>query len=349
VSSVRAAFVIPGDLGLPTGGYAYDRHVLARAAAHGVDLTHLALPGSFPAPTDADLVTTATRLSSLPADTVVLVDGLAFGAMPEALVQSIRQRIVALVHHPLCLETGLSEARAATLRASEIAALRHARAVIATSVETGKLLTRAFGVPDARLAIAEPGVARAQRARGTGHPLTLLAVGSIVPRKAYGVLLEALAGMDQRPEWRLAIVGAARDPNELARVVAALSDARLRDRVRLLTDADDAALDALYASADVFVLPSHYEGYGMVLTEAMVRGLPIVTTSGVAAAGPFADVVRIVAPGDAPALQDALRAVLTDDAARRRMADASWAAAQRLPSWDDTARTIADVLKRVAA
>ena len=105
-------FAIPGDINLPTGGYAYDRRVLALLPQFGVAVRHLALPGGFPAPDrgrsrrDARACCRACR-----ADTVILVDGLAYGAMPAELIAALRSPIVALVHHPLCLEAGLAKAR----------------------------------------------------------------------------------------------------------------------------------------------------------------------------------------------------------------------------------------------
>ena len=104
----------------------------------------------------------------------------------------------------------------------------------------------------------------------------------------------------------------------------------------------------MYASADAFLLPSLYEGYGMVLAEAMARGLPIVCTTGGAAAETAPDAAAIkVPPGDQGALTAAIRRLLDEPDLRRRLADASWAAGQRLPRWEDTARIIAGVIKEL--
>ena len=107
------AFVIPGDIDLPTGGYKYDRRVLALLPAHGLDVRHVPLPGSFPAPSATDLATTEATLAALPVDTVLLFDGLAYGAIPAAVLDRIRQPVVALCHHPLAYETGTPPPRAA--------------------------------------------------------------------------------------------------------------------------------------------------------------------------------------------------------------------------------------------
>ncbi|MBN8944409.1 MAG: glycosyltransferase family 4 protein [Rhizobiales bacterium] len=348
---IAAAFAIPGDLGLPTGGYRYDREVLTRAAAHGVALTHLALPGSFPAPDGAALASTRDILAAIDPETILLVDGLAYGALPETLCAAIRNPIAALVHHPLALESGLPPAAAAALRASETAALGHARAVIVTSPMTARILAADYAVPAASIVVAEPGTARAARAPGSpGATIALLSVGAVSPRKGYDMLIAALADLREL-DWRLTIAGATdRAPAASAELRAGIERAGLADRVSLVGAVDDARLDALYAAADLFVLPSRFEGYGMVLTEAMARGLPIVTTTGGAAAETVPDAAALkVPPADARALRDALATAMTDGPLRLRLADASWAAAQSLPGWDDTTRVICEVLTSLAA
>ena len=347
---ISCAFVIPGDIDLPTGGYAYDRRVLARLSAFGVETRHVALPGSYPAPSAADLRRTLATLAALAPTTTLLIDGLAFGAMPDELVRAMAQPIVALCHHPLALEAGLSLPRQDELHASETAALAHARHVIVTSATTARVLTADFGVPPDKVTVAEPGTERAGRATGTGAPLQLLAVGSIVPRKGYDVLIDALGDLADH-DWRLTIAGADdRSPETTQRLHRQIAHAGLASRIRLAGAASEAELDRLYAAADIFVMPSLFEGYGMVLTEAMARGLAIVCTTGGAAAETVPDAAAMkVSPGDALAFGAALGAVIEDADRRLRMGDAAWMAAQTLPTWDDTARIIADVIRKVAA
>ncbi len=346
----QVAFAIPGDINLPTGGYAYDRRVLALLPSLGIDVRHLVLPGTYPQPSAADLAETRRLLAAVPSDAVLLIDGLAYGAMPADLVRSFDLKIVALVHHPLCLEAGLGEQRQAELRALETAALALAQHVVVTSAATAKTLTADFAVPMANITVAQPGTDAAPRAKGTGSPLQLLAVGSVVPRKAFDVLVRALmplAGLS----WRLTIIGAMdRSVEGLNALSIAIAESGLKDRITLAGPADQDRLNAHYASADIFVMPSLYEGYGMVLAEAMARGLPIVCTTGGAAADTAPDAAALkVAPGNIGALSAAIGRLLRDAALRASMGDASWAAAQNLPRWDQTARTIADVVRRIAA
>ena len=343
-----AVFAIPGDITLATGGYAYDRRVLALLPKHGVDVRHLQLPGSFPSPTSADLAETTRALAAVDPGTPVMVDGLAYGALPAASIAPVTSPIIALVHHPLCLEAGLPEARQRELRALETAALGRAQRVVVTSPITGRTLATDFGVPADRITVAEPGTDPAPRATGTGEPLQLLAVGSIVPRKAYDILVRALAVSADKP-WLLTIAGPSdRNPDALAALHTAIRDTGLGDRITLIGAVSTAELDRLYATADLFLMPSLYEGYGMVLAEAMARGLPIVCTTGGAAAETVpADAGIKVPPGDEKALSDAILRVLNDAGLRRRMGEASWSAGQKLPRWDDTARIIAGVIREL--
>ena len=344
----RAAFVIPGDLSLPTGGYGYDRRVLARLPAYGVDVHHVALPGSFPFPTLDDLAATEAIFADLDAAQVLFIDGLAYGAMGFDLINRIRQPIVALCHHPLALEAGLDDAKRAQLRLSEHNALARARHVIVTSPMTARILREDFGVPEDSIMIAEPGTDRAARSKGNGTPPHLLAVGAIVPRKGYDVLIRALAPLADKP-WALSIVGPARDAALLAALEEQIAAAQLQSRIRLLGARSEAELDEIYASADIFVMPSLFEGYGMVLGEAMARGLPIVCTTGGAAAETAPNTAALkVPPGDAAAFGAAVSRLLDDTALRAGMADAAWAAGLMLPTWDDAVKRIAAVLKAVA-
>jgi glycosyltransferase involved in cell wall biosynthesis len=343
-----AAFAIPGDINLPTGGYMYDRRVLALLPQFGIAARHLKLPGSFPDPSEADLAETARILAGVAAGVVLIVDGLAYGAWPAELINGVHASIVALVHHPLCLEAGLPEARRRQLLGLETAALALAKRVVVTSAATARTLHADFGVEAGKTTVAEPGTDPAQRARGSAGSLRLLSVGSIVPRKAYDILVRALAPLRDR-DWQLTIAGATdRSPDALAAVHADMRATGLQDRVMLSGAVPPERLTDMYASADVFLLPSLYEGYGMVLAEAMARGLPIVCTTGGAAAETVPDAAAIkVPPGDESALTDAICRLLDEPDLRRRLGDASWAAGQKLPRWEDTARTIAGVIEEL--
>ena len=346
---MKAAFVIPGDIEALTGGYIYDRRVLELLPAHGIDISLCRLPGGFPFPDADDLAQTQTALVRVHADSVLLIDGLAWGAMPPDLAGAVGPRVVALCHHPLGLEAGLTRQQSESFLANERQTLALADHVIVTSATTRDTLIEKLDVPAGKITVAEPGVDPVQRARGSSGAPVLLAIGTIIPRKGYDILIDACA-MIADCDWRLVIAGSLeRAPETAQAVLAQIEACGLKDRITFAGEIPRDVLENAYDTADVFVMSSHYEGYGMALAEAMAHGLPIVTTTGGAMASTVPDEAAIkVPPGDADALAKALRQVVTDRGRRETLAEAAWHAGQSLPRWNDTAATIAAVLKDVA-
>jgi glycosyltransferase involved in cell wall biosynthesis len=347
---VEVAFAVPGNLDAPTGGYAYARRLLQLLPSQGVRARHVALPGSFPHPSGVDLDRTRQSLLDTPRNAILLIDGLAYGAMPADCAAALGRPIVALVHHPLGFESGLSPDQRSILLASEAAALAVASRVIVTSPRIARLLASAFTVPPERIRVAEPGVEPAARAQGTGSPVQLLAVGAVSPRKGHDILVEALSGLKDL-DWRLRIAGSLdRDPGTVRNLRRGVAAKGLGDRIALAGAVPASALDRLYRTADVFVSASLFEGYGMALAEAMAHGLPLVASTGGAAAETVADGAGLkVPPNDVDALRDALRRLITQPHLRRDLSKGSWAAGQRLPCWGKTAATVARVLREVGS
>ena len=351
MTSPALALVLPGDPLTPTGGYEYDRRIVAGLRALGWEITVHVLDASFPAPTPAARTAARATFARIPDGATVLVDGLALGVLPEvAAAESRRLRLVALVHHPLAEETGLEPARAEALRRSETEALAAVRWVVTTSGTTARGLTR-YGVPSKRIAVIEPGTHPAPLARGSSGPgVALLCVAAVVPRKGHAVLVEALSGLADR-DWHLTCVGSlGRSPQTVAALQLRIAVLGLAHRVTIRDAVDRAALDACYAGADVFVLPTFHEGYGMALAEALARGLPIVSTrAGAVPETVPSDAGLLVPPGDAAALRDALARVLDDAALRARLAKGARRARARLPDWDATCARLAAVLTNESA
>jgi glycosyltransferase involved in cell wall biosynthesis len=346
----RAAFAVPGSLDTPTGGYAYDKRIIAELRALGWEIDVIDLGSAFPDPDHATRAAALAKLQVIADGQPIILDGLAFGVMAEeAATLRDKNPLVGLVHHPLALETGLDAAKVEALRANERAALACTRSVIVTSAPTADILRRDYAVPADHIAIIRPGVdvpVRAAQPRARGGTVNLLAVGSITPRKGYDILMDVLGSLKDLP-WRLTIAGdATRSVRAFGRLQADMVRLKLQDRVVIIGAVDGARLGDLYAAADVFVLASLFEGYGMVFGEAVAHGLPIVATAvGAAQEIVPADAGMLVAPGDAGALRDALHHVIVDAEARSRMAQAARDASARLPQWRDSAATFAKVLE----
>ena len=345
----RVYFAIPGDIEAPTGGYGYDRRLIAGLNALGWTVDTIALPGGFPFP-DADVLTTTEAiLNDVPAGALLMIDGLAFGAMPDLAGHFSRSlRLVALVHHPLADETALSALDAEHLAKSERRALGFARQVICTSQTTARRLADGFGVEADRLTVALPGTDRHPRpAPRNGEPI-IVSLGALIPRKGHDVLLKALARLSGR-NWSCRIVGSAdRDPDWTASLTERTKALGLSDRVCFVGTTSDPASELRAAS--IFALPSRHEGYGMVFAEALSHGLPIIACK----AGAVPEVVPpeagiLVPPDDPEALANALGDLLDNNETRSAMANAAWQAGQRLPGWNDTAIAVATALEKAAS
>ncbi|HET7315506.1 glycosyltransferase family 4 protein, partial [Salinisphaera sp.] len=311
--------IVAGDPEQYTGGYIYDARIAEALTRSGRPIETLGLAGRFPAADDDAARALAEALAARADGEIVIVDGLVYGALPEVVVREAdRLRLVALVHHPLADESGIDGALADRLFESERRALGHAARVIVTSAFTADRLVMAYGVARADLDIVEPGLDKPEhpvRPVGNKRPGTphLLCVASLIPRKGHAVLVEALAALTDL-DWRCDCIGdTERDPACAADIRAAIDRHGLAGRVHLMGGRPPAALSAAYADADLFVLPSYYEGYGMVVTEALAHGLPVITTTGGALADTLAPHAGLaVPPGDAEALADALRRLLSD-------------------------------------
>jgi glycosyltransferase involved in cell wall biosynthesis len=289
----------------------------------------------------------AERLAAASADGPLVIDGLAFGVLPEvATALQASRSLVALVHHPLALETGLAATEADRLRRSERTALAAARRAIATSHMTAATLATTFDVPADRIDVVVPGTDRVPFSEGSDSgPTRLLSVAAVVQRKGFDILVEALSQLADLP-WHLTIVGdRTRDPVAVAALDAAIARHRLADRIDCVGTVSAERLAGLYAGADLFVLASHYEGYGMAYAEAVAHGLPVIGTTG----GAIPEVVpatagRLVPTGDVGALATALREVLGDGDARVTLRSGARSAAAALPSWADSGARFGRVL-----
>nr|WP_145545734.1 glycosyltransferase family 4 protein [Variovorax boronicumulans] len=345
----HCVFLVPGDARARTGGTLYDQRIADGLRALGWQVDWCSPGDGFPWPDAAARAQAAACVEALPDGALVVADGLAFGALPQLVERhAARLRWVALVHHPLALESGLSAQAQVLLEASERRALACARQVLVTSPATASAL-QAYAVPAARIAVVVPGTDPAAPARGSAQGLSLLCVATVTPRKAHALLLQALAALRDRT-WHLHCVGSLeRDADNAAAAQALARSLGLADRVTWHGEVDAQPLQALYAQADLFVLPSLYEGYGMAFAEGLAHGLPVLGCAAGAVPGTVpATAGVLVPPGDGPALQAALQALLDDVPRRRALAAGARSAGQRLPRWEQSAARFAAVLEAVA-
>lgn len=343
-------FVLPGDPETRTGGYIYDRRICDALTARGWTVRVHRLDASFPFPTDEALAQAERTLAQLPDGTLVVIDGLALGAMPTVVAaHAARLDIVALIHHALAAETGLTAEQQATLAQSERDALQHVRGTIVTSEWTRDALA-AYGVNSDRVSVVQPGTDPAPLAQGSGKATTqLVCVATLTPRKGHAVLFDALAEIRDR-SWTLDCVASSeRDPANADSLRRQLEQLDLTARVTLSGELEGDALYAAYDRADVFVLASYLEGYGMAHAEALARGLPIVTTAaGAVTTTVPSDAALFVPTGDRGALAAALVRIIDDAALREQLKRGARRAREQLPTWDDAGALFAQALERFA-
>ena len=344
-------FVIPDGIDDParaSGGNAYDRHLCRGLTSIGWSVHEHAVPGCWPRPDAASFAALDGVVQQIPDDAVVLLDGLVASTAPDVLLtQARRLRLVVLVHMPLGHRPADDGADA---RMRERAVLSVAAAVVTTSAWSRRRLLELYSLSADRVHVAEPGVNAADLATGTAAGEALLCVAAVTSDKGHDVLLDALATITDL-SWHCVCVGSLdRDPAFVEALRRRSLDDGLGDRVWFLGPRTGADLDRSYAAADLLVLASRAETYGMVVIEALARGLPVVAADvgGLTEAlGHGADGIRpglLVPPDDPAALGAALRAWLGDAELRGRLRRAACERRESLPGWSTTTSVIAGVL-----
>lgn len=326
----------------PSGGNVYDRRVCRGLAALGWSVHEHSVPGRWPRPDAPSRSAVAAALARIPSGSVVLVDGLVASVVPEVLEpEAGRLRLVVLLHMPR------DEPR-------EGAALSAASAIVATSEWTRRRLRDHYLLPGTPVHVVPPGVDAAEVAAGTPSGGRLLCVAGVTPLKGHDLLLDALATVDD-PGWQCVCVGALDlDPQFVARLRRRAEGSGLGDRVRFTGPLIDDGLDRAYADADVLVLASRTETYGMVVTEALARGLPVIAAEvggvpealGHAADGTLPGL--LVPPGDPQTLGQSLKRWLGDPRKRERLRAAARSRRQSLRDWAQTSRELSAVLSEVS-
>jgi glycosyltransferase involved in cell wall biosynthesis len=328
---MRLALIVPAPFDAVSGGYAYDRRIVAGLRAAGHTVAVIELPGTHPLADDV----ARDALDSLPGDTRPVVDGLALPAFAGLDGALVARDASAIIHHPTALETGLGETERNRLLAVEKRLLPLLARIIVTSEATGERLAADFGVTPERVTVVIPGTDNAPRSLGSSGPgCNIISVGALVPRKGHDVLLRALARLFDL-DWHLAIVGSPdRDPVHARTLATLAEEGGIAARVAFAGELTDAALEALWREADVFALATHWEGYGMAIAEALKRGLPVAVSGGGAAASLVPpEAGAVCQPGDHVNLSKALRRLIFDTTLRHNVAEAAWQVGQTFPGW----------------
>jgi glycosyltransferase involved in cell wall biosynthesis len=339
--------VVPNDIddpATPSGGNVYDRQICRGLAAGGWSVREHAVHGSWPRPGASGRARLARTLAALPDGALVLIDGLVASPVPEVLAPHAgRLRLVVLVHMPLGDESP-------ALRNREGATLGTADSVVTTSRWCRDRLLDLYPLAPERIHVAQPGVRVGPIAAGSAQGSALLCVAAVTPGKGHDVLVEALANVADLA-WSCVCVGSVvRDQRFADRVRRRAETLGLADRIAFVGPRTGPDLDAHYAAADLLVLASRGETYGMVVTEALARGLPVLTTDvkglpeAVGAAPDDSRPGLLTRPDDPEAFGAALRRWLTEPALRRRLGRSARARRETLAGWDVTTDLVAAAL-----
>jgi glycosyltransferase involved in cell wall biosynthesis len=356
-ADLHLRLVVPGNIRHNSGGNVYNAALARELTALGAEVEICPLDGDWPggSPTDRRRLAAVLRADEThdggtraggdagPGCWVTVVDGLLACAAPEELAAAAAAGRPAwiLLHMPL--EDPELERRA----------LREAAGVICTSSSAADGLRARHGLDGIRVAL--PGTKPAPLANGSTPP-HLLAVAALLPNKDQSLLLDALSLLGGLP-WTAALVGSdAADPAYAAQLREKASRLGLQDRVSIPGELRGGALEAEWDRADLSLLISQAETYGLVVPESLARGIPVVVRAGTGAvealaAGAPENPTPGTLPGAAVALgtdpsvlADVLRRWLTDPALRDRWRSAAVSARSRLPGWDNTARTVVETL-----
>lgn len=336
-------FILPGDVDdpeLPSGGNVYDRRISRELTALGRSVREVTVGGTWPRPDPAARNALDRALGSAAPGTLVVVDGLVACGVPEIVVpHASRLRLVVLVHMPLGDETGADP----SLDALERSTLHAAWAVVTTSARTADRLVRHHGLPAERVHVVTPGTDRTPLSSGD----ELLCLASLTPHKGQDVLVEALASVADLG-WACTLAGPVRRSPAFAAHVRDLVERHgLSGRVTITGPLTGQRLARTWMRAGLLVLPSRSETYGMVVTEALARGIPVLASAAAEALGraPDGSVPGIlVPPGDAGALAKGLREWLTDPALRESLRRSARSRRDSLVTWDTAARVMDRIL-----
>jgi glycosyltransferase involved in cell wall biosynthesis len=358
VSAVHAVHVVVpdgiDDQARPSGGNTYDRHLCRELRSLGWSLHVHPVAGDWPRPDAASLATLAGVVRQIPDEGVLLLDGLVASTAPEVLVPEARRlRMVVLVHMPLGAmhrpPGGSGEARR-----RERAVLSAAAAIVTTSAWSRRRVLELYALAADTVHVAEPGVDAAELATGTAAGGALLCVAAVAFHKGHDLLLDALSSISDL-SWHCVCVGSLdRDHAFVERLRRRSLREDLSDRVSFEGPRTGADLDRRYAASDLLVLASRGETYGMVVTEALARGVPVIAADvgGLEEAlGHGANGSRpglLVPREDPAALGAALRAWLCDAELRGRLRRAACERRTSLSPWSTTASLVAGAVAGAA-
>lgn len=332
-------FLVPGSLDNRTGGTIYDKRIIEGLEKLGIRPHVHEVLGNFPHPDNETIDGIRSMMERTPDNSKVIIDGLILGVIPEILrSERGRLKFVGLIHHPLCDETGLNDEEITTLLEKESNALGSVLALIVTSRFTAHRIKQLEMVQNDHLIhVVEPGVDAASLSpeHVPGKSFSFSSVGAVTKRKAHQDLLSAIAPLKDM-DWTLTCIGKLDQDKEYAdKTLKMTEDLDLSSRVHFTGELSEEKLEHILKNTDVLVHPSRYEGYGMVVMEAIARGIPVISSSGGALKYTVPKGSGILfEPGDEKHLKDVLFSILKDDLLYYKIRRGAVEAREGIRTWD---------------
>jgi glycosyltransferase involved in cell wall biosynthesis len=338
----------------PTGGNVYNRALATELRAVGIDVRLRKLAGPWPEGDASTHVMLARALRAAPA---CLVDGIVASGSPDVVAAAVEasHAVTIMVHLPISDELSVQPGQRERYALLESRAVHAASGVLCSSRWAAAELSRRYGRDDVGVAI--PGVTPAAVARGSlaSGPARLFSLASLTPTKDQLTLVRALARLADLP-WTADLIGSDQaDPEYAAQVRTEIGAAGLAERVMVPGTLGGQALDQKWDTADLLILPSRVETYGLVVVEALARGIPAVVSAGTGAVealqeGATTDSAETpgtaVPPGDPERLAVVLRRWLTEPRLRHSWRQRALARRDTLPGWQQTAEAVLTYLNR---
>jgi glycosyltransferase involved in cell wall biosynthesis len=348
---MRISIFAPGSFPSATGAIVYDTRLVSALRGLGHDAALVMLAGSHPRADETARSAAAAAWHAHRSDDLRIIDGFCLAAW-EGLEEGLSAPgVIGLIHHPLALEPFQEAARTAEYARVERRLLPLLNTILVPSQEMRNRLLSAYAIETGRISVLMPGsdVTLARSPLAPSTTCRILSVGSFIPRKGHDTLLKALSRLVDL-DWQLTICGdQTTSPAYVDELGALREQLGLSKRVTFLGALDPAQLDALWQASDLFALATWFEGYGMAVAEALRRGLPVAVTTAAAIGAPLSpDTAIIVEPGDHEQLSKALRRVIYSAELRHLMGDAAWSATRSLPSWENQARHLLDIVTPAA-
>lgn len=332
---------------LASGGNRYDDELAAALPSLGWDLREYALTGPWPFPEKHDEEQLASVLS---AERDWLIGNIVGSAAPAAINAVVQAggRVWMLVHFFPTDDPTLSHSMREQIRTSEAEAVNAASGIIVPSAWAAREIASRYGREDA--VVAPPGVVPARLAPGskrTGAPPQILWLARLSPTKDPVTFVNALLQLRDL-EWTAQLVGPdSADENLRHDVTARLAESGMTDRILVLGSREGDALDVIWMRTDLLVHTSRTETYGMVVSEALGRGIPSVVPSGTGAVEAQQGAGETFPVGDTDALATILREWLSKPELQDRWRGAAEdRRAHHLPTWERTAQIVSAELGR---